>query len=421
MLTLNGLTPDFELIYTLRGHSQAINVALFSSDGSFLLTGGDDGVLNFWDIRNGCLHQTIPVPFHGPVLSAAWTYSHDLKRVTGVLFGCSNGTVQYYRKHASEFVFVTIELTSSLPGGVEEIAFDAHHSRVATANGGVVKLWHLSPDGVLTELHTSDNEDSMISSLFFCEGGEQLVVCYLESHNVVSFQAENWALNWSHKLPRRIGSASGLPNGTLAVTNLASGLDVFNFPPTQILHTYSHQVAQNVRLQIATLCNGELLVVGSDDGKPRVVNRASGNGFDRALDHGMGIVSTVGSLQQLGTSYVVSAASEAPYEVKVWSVKTASNLSRGDGGRPGRSISTAQFALIAVLCCLAQVIASRFLFASVTDGESGSKPFTIENLTPPTTPSQSLSSAAPRSLAILQTDAVLRLTETCSNESPTLL
>ena len=85
-----------------------------------------------------------------------------------------------------------------------------------------------------------------------------------------------------------------LPNGTLAVTNLMSGLDIFNFPPTQILHTYSHQVVQNVRLQIATLYNGKLLVVGSDDGRPRIVNRASGNGFDRALDHGTGIVSTVG-------------------------------------------------------------------------------------------------------------------------------
>ena len=81
------------------------------------------------------------------------------------------------------------------------MTFDAHHSRVATANGGIVKLWHLSPDGqcnpcemcccfadhhlgLLTELYTSNDEDSMISSLFFCEGGEQLIVCYLESHNM---------------------------------------------------------------------------------------------------------------------------------------------------------------------------------------------------------------------------------------------
>lgn len=49
-------------------------------------------------------------------------------------------------------------------------------------------------------------------------------------------------------------------------------------------------MVHNIRLQLAALCNGELLIVGSDDGTPWVVNRLSGNGFDYGLPHGSGPV-----------------------------------------------------------------------------------------------------------------------------------
>lgn len=81
-----------------------------------------------------------------------------------------------------------------------------------------------------------------------------------------------------------------LPNGTFAVTNLINGVDIFNFPPTQLLQTYTHPIGKNAQVDLVVLCNGELLVVGSDEGKPRILNRLSGNGFDSVLPHGTGLV-----------------------------------------------------------------------------------------------------------------------------------
>lgn len=82
----------------------------------------------------------------------------------------------------------------------------------------------------------------------------------------------------------------------LVATNLMTGVDVFNFPPTQLLHTHVHNITHNIRLQLTSLWNGRLIVVGSDDGRPKIIDRADNarNGPECCtLPHGGDWVQTV--------------------------------------------------------------------------------------------------------------------------------
>ncbi|MFN3926142.1 MAG: WD40 repeat domain-containing protein [Pseudanabaenaceae cyanobacterium] len=47
-----------KLFCELRDHQQAIYSVLFSPDGKFLLTGGQDGYIKVWDYRKGNLDYT---------------------------------------------------------------------------------------------------------------------------------------------------------------------------------------------------------------------------------------------------------------------------------------------------------------------------------------------------------------------------
>lgn len=85
------------------------------------------------------------------------------------------------------------------------------------------------------------------------------------------------------------GSAIQCPNNTLAVLNLSTGVDVYNMPPTRLLRSFTFPIVHNVRLQLATLYEGEYIISGSDVGRPRVINQATGS-YENDIPHGIGIV-----------------------------------------------------------------------------------------------------------------------------------
>ncbi|KAJ3535349.1 hypothetical protein NMY22_g6530 [Coprinellus aureogranulatus] len=362
-------SPQFELVNTFLGHKKAINSLAFTLDQRFLLSGGDDGILLIWD-NTGKLHQTIDLVFHGPVTSAAWTYSGDIQMPSGIVIGCSNGMVHFFRmdRVTSNFLFVTTERSSPDFQEVVEIVFDPHHSRVATAAMGDVVVWKLEVDGTLAELKSLTRPGELVSSM-------SSIIAYYVLHASdlqfsISFQVETGAVLWHYALPKRIGSAIMLPDSEFAFTNLMTGVDVFNFPPTQSIQTYTYPISRNVRLQLATIWDGQVLISGSDDGQLRVIHRTAGNAVKSTLPHGTGVTPVLTVSELNDTALVASASSEAPFAIKVWRTTRGVNQIDGDMAR-ARSISTSltlrQLGLIAILFCSIQAITSRLSIDTLRD------------------------------------------------------
>ncbi|TEB39420.1 WD40 repeat-like protein [Coprinellus micaceus] len=365
--------PEFIEKHTLTGHTKPVNTLAISPDQAFILSGGDDCILIIWDVLSGRLLQEIRVHINGPVGSATWVWTDEDRVSSGFIFGCADGTVQYFRKEAASFRPICTQETSASRASVDAIAFDSHHHRVSTASGGTTCLWSLDHTGMLyrrednpllalnlalglKEIRQVETQDLIVSTLLFIEAGTILVVCYLESQEAVAYEIDPWKVLWRRILRTRIGFALAAPNKTLAVSNLSDGIDIYSTPPSRLLDTHQHPVRQNYRLQMASFYGGAFVAVGSDSGKPRIYSRTGG--LHRTVPHGHRLVPTIVSSQSGDTCYLGTAATEHPFDIKVW-VATKAEVMVSSVEDGNQVLSPKQLLLIAFLCILTQIILSQ--------------------------------------------------------------
>ena len=115
---------------------------------------------------------------------------------------------------------------------------------------------------------------------------------------------ENWVKAWCHSLPRRMYAQlcfiSGLltwnvsghatisgDGGILIVSNLIDGVDTYAIPPQELLRSFRHPINSNVPLLVSFVMDSSLIVVGSDDGCPRIYDHHTGH-LSMSLPHGNG-------------------------------------------------------------------------------------------------------------------------------------
>ena len=63
---INIYDEQYNLLRTLAGHSMSTNSLVFTPDGQYLISGGADGNIKFWDYNNGTLERTLQ---HGTYLN----------------------------------------------------------------------------------------------------------------------------------------------------------------------------------------------------------------------------------------------------------------------------------------------------------------------------------------------------------------
>ncbi|KAJ3500305.1 hypothetical protein NMY22_g19299 [Coprinellus aureogranulatus] len=360
----------FECKHTLYGHAKAVNVLTISPDQTFLLSGGDDCSLIVWDLISGNLLQTIDVRIHGPVSTATWVWVEQDYPSSGFCFGCADGTILYFKKDAPllHFSKVCIEHTSRSRASVEAMAFDPDSGRLATASGGATKVWQVLSNG-LTEVHCTETWDLIVSSLLFLQSGAMLVVSYLENCEVVCYETKSWSIAWRRTLRTRLGCVTGNPD-RLFVSNLLDGLDVYTMPPMRLIKTHRQPIKQNFRLQLASLCDGEFVAVGSEAGTPSVFNPVGG--LHQTLEHGDIAVPTIASSDSGERYYIVTGATESPFDVKVWATGTAATEDVQSSIEPqvNQSLPPRQLLLITLLCALTQLFVANFDFLGRLGGEA---------------------------------------------------
>lgn len=71
-------------------------------------------------------------------------------------------------------------------------------------------------------------------------------------------------------MTRYSGYAVASPNGTILVSNLEDGIDNYTTPPARLLRTIPLG-QQQYRHQVSTLSGGAFIVIGSEQGKPSVI------------------------------------------------------------------------------------------------------------------------------------------------------
>ncbi|KAH6885513.1 WD40-repeat-containing domain protein [Coprinopsis sp. MPI-PUGE-AT-0042] len=201
--------------------------ALQIGRSGFMLVGLSSGALFLWDTRQQKIK--LELKFSAGVSALAWLDRPPWSERTFAV-GCADGMVYIYHLTGGQSWDRVCEMDVSRTAPVEGIAWDIDHRYIAIA-AGQVHVYQVTTEyqsRLIASTHPCTSTPRYIS---FLDGGETLLVCYLESHEVCCYDVHPFTLRWSCVLPTRIGHATLINKGDyLAVYNLASGVDLYEFP-----------------------------------------------------------------------------------------------------------------------------------------------------------------------------------------------
>ncbi|RDB22826.1 hypothetical protein Hypma_010168 [Hypsizygus marmoreus] len=367
--------PSFELKYTLNGHTKPINGLAISADRSLLLSGADDASLIVWSLENGQQTQKITVPFHGPIGAVVWTPVQDDAPAGAFAFGCAAGSIYtYIQSHAGSANFDFASLNTANVGAVESLAFDPYHRRLASIGAGCLNIYDMDINGQLKLLKSTPKRPFIPRSVAFFDRGKNVLVCFLESHEITAYEIDPWSMKWSHQLPTRIGNASlSIDERTLTVSNLKDGIDTYSLPPRQPLRSFRHPISSNVPLSVCSTQDGALMLAGSDDGSPRLFDLRLGS-LTQTLPHSHvgGLVQAVTAYSHNGYYLLATGASDirSITDIKVWAESKADQPVQVQSKRAFLSFTAWQVIVVLLASIAMQMLASQILALPVLTSSS---------------------------------------------------
>ncbi|KLO04195.1 WD40 repeat-like protein, partial [Schizopora paradoxa] len=257
--------------FTLVGHTAGVECLAISPDGRMLVSGDDAACVLLWNLATGERVQTISCPFNGAISAVIWVQLRESNDLCFV-FGCADGSLHLYRRYGSkttfEFVFVIGEAHQ---GPVEDLAFDALHHRVASVGGGHPQVWKLSSQGALkfVSLIQTMEKGPIARNVCFSQRGAELLIFFLESHEVHCYAIEPWRLLWTKSIRTRIGYAT-VYDSSVFVLNLEDGVEHYSFPDFKRNLVFPFDVDLNFPVQLKTAKSGSWLVCGGATGCGRI-------------------------------------------------------------------------------------------------------------------------------------------------------
>ncbi|KXN83442.1 hypothetical protein AN958_01436, partial [Leucoagaricus sp. SymC.cos] len=297
---------------TLDHHTRPINVSKLSADGLHLMSGGDDCKVCVWNLCDCGRNEpqwSAHIPDHSAVCSSTWALFIGTSRDTAFLFliiGCADGLIHIYcQADESNYAFMTKVSTHS--DMVEDLTFNPYHSHLASIGGGQLIMWNITSKGALSQGVVVPPRDSTPQSVRFLEYGASIIVLFLQSHEFASktcltlfcrfvYNVEPWAMNGNYILPTRIGHAAvGCTQRTVLVSNLSTGVDVYNFLPMKPIKVLHHLICHNVSLLAVAALSDAIAIVGSDDGTVHVFDQRTGS-LVTTLHHSPSKLGTFNSL-----------------------------------------------------------------------------------------------------------------------------
>jgi WD40 repeat protein len=143
------VTPPTSSPLVLSGHKGAVRALALAPDSETIVTGGDDGTIRLWGIKDGKPQGTAATTGHaGPVLAVA--LSPDGKTI---LTGSADKTARLIARSDGK----VIRTLAGHPAPVRSVAFSPQGDRFATADAkGGLKVWETATGlGVIAFGHTA--------------------------------------------------------------------------------------------------------------------------------------------------------------------------------------------------------------------------------------------------------------------------
>ncbi|KAI6095304.1 WD40-repeat-containing domain protein [Pisolithus croceorrhizus] len=296
---------EYRVLHALDGHRAPINCAAFSEDGSCLGTGGDNGYILLWSISGGTLDQHIKTT-QGPITTLRWLHNNEND---GHLFLAStgaNGTLHIRSIFnnlicLSSFCLCTSKILcvhTLLDGPMEDLAVNDDHTFMAAMGLGWVIVLSISLCTVVPlryfivdPVPDQPSHRALARSCHFFNNGKSLMVCFLDSKEVIAWNVSPWTQIWCYKLVTRIGStAYHDTTQSLLIWNLHDGVDIYcmcDSPTEQLLHVQKLHI-KTCDLQICAVqfdATGSAAIVGGDNGKVSIWNIESAKPM-QVLSHG---------------------------------------------------------------------------------------------------------------------------------------
>ncbi|KAH8978130.1 WD40-repeat-containing domain protein [Lactarius hatsudake] len=351
---------EFTLQNTLRCHTKAINHLALSPDKTRLISIGDDSRVVVWSVASGERLFAVERPFNGAATAVSWT-SRDNSRF---VVGYASGDLHLFRNESEKSYCDSLGVSGG-KGSVEGIVYDETHDRIASICADSAMLWKIKGADLVPILSSPFISGGYGRCIQFCDNGASVVIPLGEE---VVEKAEHLDLQTAAMrvtvLPARCGTRLGsqlsntenaevcklgtnatkgkgqqlhdekeeeraerdnaAPNHDgklLLVSNLKGGIDKYQFPSMERVQTFTFPTEINCILQTKSLPQGNLIVIGGDDGFAWVFNRISGQ-LVSEIHHGVHgqLVQVVEAFVDPGDRCIVVTATsgKAPYELKIW-------------------------------------------------------------------------------------------------------
>ncbi|KAI5991403.1 hypothetical protein EDD15DRAFT_2131536, partial [Pisolithus albus] len=217
---------------TLTGHSRAINVVRFSSDGNCTISGGDDGRVLICNVRRKKVLKT----HQGPVIGVEWI---EQLENPGVVTAGADGILKLWKKVFTMSNSLTFEFASIFPlfeTPVKNSTLDDGHRLFAACSGRRIATIAINL-GSPCPFHeisfyppkTSPRHLGLAQTVHFLDDGKSIMTGFLDSKDLYSWTVSPWRENWHAKLSTRIGNTAwSAATRLLLVWNLVDGVDMYH-------------------------------------------------------------------------------------------------------------------------------------------------------------------------------------------------
>ncbi|KAI6114573.1 hypothetical protein EDD16DRAFT_1112071 [Pisolithus croceorrhizus] len=178
---------------------------------------------------------------------------------------------------------------------------------------------------------------ALARSCHFFNNGKSLMVCFLDSKEVIAWDVGSWTRIWRHKLVTRIGStAYHDATQSLLVWNLHDRVDIYRIcdsPTERLLHVQK----LCIKMRESRICGvqfdaaGSTVIVGGDNGEVSVWNVESAKPI-QVLSHGKEwvLIQTIAYHALQMSKYMIASCTtdiiDSRPVVKVWSTAIPPDL-----------------------------------------------------------------------------------------------
>ncbi|KAF5317236.1 hypothetical protein D9611_003619 [Ephemerocybe angulata] len=273
---------NYSRSHKLTPHLAPVNSIVFSPDGKYMASGGDDGRISILSSPEGTV-QTIQSN-QDSVVVLNWMKTSQ--RAQLLLSGGADGTVKLWRQNKST-AFTLIQSMTVMDHPIEDI--DVIGTKLAVVgNGGLFFYkvnpheYHPSTEGAFEPIHTVldgiiggriQSDQGKIRSVRFIGRGGAAVVGML-NRVLLCWDLVTKRRVFRERLETRIGNMEWDEGSRrLAIWNLYDGIDVYEIQATFAVRPIkiSLKIERNYVAQIRFLTE-DVLVVGSDNAVVQIVS-----------------------------------------------------------------------------------------------------------------------------------------------------